>query len=121
MSDSLVSLDYGEQLVIGYRASGLTRKEFAARAGVPVTTLDYYLRRDRERSQPGEVEGNRILPVDLVAPEEESVSVASTAGPGGVTIRLGNGRSVEVQGGFDQQLLRDVIAVLEEQAARKNA
>jgi hypothetical protein len=32
MSDSFPGVDYGEQLVARYRASGLTRKEFAARA-----------------------------------------------------------------------------------------
>ena len=32
MSDSFLFLDYGEQLVKRYRASGLTRKEFAERS-----------------------------------------------------------------------------------------
>jgi transcriptional regulator with XRE-family HTH domain len=48
MSDSYSSLDYGEQLVRRYRASGLTRKEFAERSGISVSTLDYYVRRERK-------------------------------------------------------------------------
>jgi transcriptional regulator with XRE-family HTH domain len=41
-------LDYGEQLVKRYRASGLTRKEFAERSGISVSTLAYYVRRERK-------------------------------------------------------------------------
>lgn len=113
MSDLFSSLDYGEQLLLRYRASGLTRKAFAEQADISVSTLDYYLRREGKASPSVAVAPNRILPVDLVAAEEagpqESVPVTSAC----IAIRLANGRVVEVERGFDAELLVDVLAVLE--------
>ena len=102
MSDAFDSLDYGEQLVIRYRASGRTRKEFAEQAGISVSTLDYYVRRERRASMPADFTPNSILPVDLVASGEEPCGVdAAPAFAGGIAIRLANGRVVEVERGFD--------------------
>ncbi|MCC6263734.1 MAG: helix-turn-helix transcriptional regulator [Bryobacterales bacterium] len=70
MKDSNSSLDYGEQLVMRYRASGMTRKDFAARSGISVSTLDYYVRRERKASLPVAFAPSRLLPVALVASEE---------------------------------------------------
>ena len=113
MSDSFSSLDYGEQLVMRYRASGLTRRQFAAQADISVSTLDYYVRREGRASPSVAVAPNRILPVDLIAPEEtdsqENVPVTSA----GIGIRLANGRVVEVERGFDAALLLEVLAVVE--------
>ena len=114
MSDTFSSLDYGEQLVIRYRASGLTRKEFAERFGISVSTLAYYVRRERKATLPAGFTPNRIVPVDLVASDEKPSSQgAGSTFSSGVAIRLANGRAVEVQRGFDAQLLCDVLAVLE--------
>jgi transcriptional regulator with XRE-family HTH domain len=117
----LCSLDYGEELVVRFRASGLTRREFAARAGISVSTLDYYVRRERKASLPAALPVNRILPVDLIAAEGE-VAGASRIGPaGGVSIWLSNGRRIEVRRGFDAQLLREVLAVLEAEGGGERA
>lgn len=113
MSDLFDSLDYGEQLVMRYRASGLTRREFAAQADISVSTLDYYARRERKALLPAAVAPNRILPVDLVAPEETDFQANAPAPSAGISIRLANGRVVEVERGFDAELLVDVLAVLE--------
>ena len=113
MSDSISSLDYGEQLVMRYRASGLTRKEFAEQSGVSVSTLAYYVRRERSASLPSDSRPNRILPVDLVGSAEEFSRESGLAFCGGIAIRLASGRAIEVQRGFDAELLRDVLAVLE--------
>ena len=119
MSDPCLTLDYGEQLVLRYRASGLTRREFARQADISVSTLDYYVRREGKASPPVALAPNRILPVDLIAPEEtgpqESVPVTSA----GIAIRLANGRMVEVERGFDAELLLDVLSVLEAHASQE--
>ncbi len=47
MNDSISSLDHGEPLVRRFRASGMTRKDFAARSGISVSTRDYYVRHAR--------------------------------------------------------------------------
>ncbi len=70
MSNTEFPLDYGAELVLRYRMSGLTRKEFAAQSGIAVSTLDYCLRRERSVSSAAAVRPNRILPVDLVACEK---------------------------------------------------
>jgi hypothetical protein len=70
MSDSLLPLDYGEQLVRRYWASGLTRKEFAEQADISVSKLDYYVRRERGTTSLPGFTPNRIVPMDLVLPEE---------------------------------------------------
>jgi transcriptional regulator with XRE-family HTH domain len=114
MRDAFSSLDYGEQLVMRYRASGLTRKEFAEQSGISVSTLAYYVQRERRVTSPSGYTPNRIVPVDLVLPEEDPSRRESPYLPGGIAIRLANGRAVEVQRGFDAQLLCDVLAVLEE-------
>ena len=56
-------LDYGEDLVWRYRASGRTRKEFAAEAGIAVTTLDDYIRRVNRSSSGGEAS---VLDIEAV-------------------------------------------------------
>jgi transcriptional regulator with XRE-family HTH domain len=112
MSDSFLSLDYGEQLVKRYRASGLTRKEFAERSGISVSTLAYYVRRERKAASPSRYQPNRIVPVDLIPPKENPLEHESASLSGGIAIRLANGLAVEVGRGFDAGLLRDVLAVL---------
>ena len=112
MKDAFSTLDYGEQLVKRYRASGRTRKDFAEQADISVSTLDYYVRRERKASLAADFAPNRILPVDLM-PEEELPRPFATGVSGGIAIRLADGRAVEVQSGFDAQLLREVLAVLE--------
>lgn len=115
MSDTEFPLDYGEALVLRYGRSGMTRKEFAAQSGISVSTLDYYIRRERKAAIPSGFTPNRILPVDLVACAEEFAGPASGSLPGGIAIRLANGRTVEVRRGFDAQVLRDVLAVVDTQ------
>ena len=111
MNDGVDVLDYGEDLVWRYRASGRTRKEFAAEAGIAVTTLDDYIRRVRRSSSAEEAAVSRILPVELVTGEHEETAVRGAQSA--VVVRLGNGRAVEVHRGFDAQLRVEVLAVLE--------
>lgn len=113
MSDSFDSLDYGEQLVMLYRTSGMARKEFAAQQDIAVSTLDYYVRRERKASQPTGFAPNRIVPVDLIASEETGLQAKAPAPSTGIRIRLAKGRIVEVEHGFDAELLLDVLAVLD--------
>src|SRR5690606_34670375 len=101
MSDSLSSLDYGQQLVLRYRGSGLSRKDFAEQSDISVSTLDYYVRRERKASQPADFAANRILPVELVAPGEVETEVRESALSTRIRIRVTNGRVVEVERGFD--------------------
>ena len=142
MSELLDSLEYGARIVRGYRASGLTRRDFAAECGIPVTTLDYYVRRtnrdagSREAERlpnrsplnrtppnliaPNLIAPNRILPVEVAAEEPEwegpganALRRSGAALSAGIVVRLANGRAIEVARGFDGGLLREVVAALE--------
>ncbi len=121
MSDSISSLDYVEQLVKRYRASGMTRKYFAARSGISVSTLDRYVRRERDGSLPAAFAPSRNLPVEIAAPEEAASRASAPAASTGLRIRLANGRALEVERGFDAGLLLEVLAVLEENARGERA
>ena len=121
MNDSNSSLDYGEQLEMRYRASGMTRKGFAARSGVSVSTLDYYVRRERKASLPVAFAPSRILPVEFVASEETTLQAGAPAAPAGIRIRLADGRALEIERGFDAGLLLEVLTVLEENARGERA
>jgi len=139
MTDSWSALDYGERLVLRYRASGLTRKGYAAQEGISVSALDYYVRRERGASLRAGLAVNRILPVELMAAETgASGSAADTLSggsatsalsggiqpvmpSGGVAVRLVNDRFVEVRRGFDAELLREVVAALEARGVGERA
>lgn len=111
MSEILDFLDYASRIVRRYRASGLTRGDFADDCGIPITTLDYYIRRTNRDAGSREAERlpNCILPVDL-AVEEPKREAPFAAAPGGVAVRLGNGRVIEVARGFDRGLQCEVRA-----------
>ena len=78
--------------------SGLTRRQFCEQVGIPVTTLDYYRRRESEHRQAD------LLPVTVLP------SVSS----GGFTIVLGNGRRIESQWEFPEAALSRLVQRLEQ-------
>ncbi|MCC6264029.1 MAG: helix-turn-helix transcriptional regulator [Bryobacterales bacterium] len=112
MKDSNFSLDYGEQLVMRYRTSGMTRKDLAARSGVSVSTLNYYVRRERKASLPDAFAPGRLLPVEFAAPEGATRQASEPAASAGIRICLASGRALEVERGFDAGLLFEVLAAL---------
>jgi hypothetical protein len=112
MSTRFSSTDFGNQLVAGYRSGDLTRKEFALKAGVRVTTLDYYLRRQRQAADE-ERNRNRLLPVEVVEGEGVSRGEASGDERSAISVLLAGGRRLEVGRGFDAELLIEVLHVLE--------
>jgi hypothetical protein len=88
-----------ERLVEGYQASGLTRTEYCRRESVPVTTLDYYRRR-----QTGKEKG-RLVKVVVQSDPAEPKSV--------FTVVLGNGRRIESGWSFGEAELARLIRICE--------
>ncbi len=82
-----------------YRASGKTRADFCRERRMPVTTLDYYLRRDGAKGK------QKLLPVRLTS--------EATAQDCRFTVTLANGRRLEVGKDFDEEALSRLVAVLE--------
>ena len=82
-----------------YRGSGKTRAEFCRERGLALTTLDNYLRRDREEQK------QKLVPVKVIAEGKATGS--------GFTVVLGTGRRVEMAADFDEAGLGRLVAVLE--------
>ena len=80
------------RMVEEYERSGLTRREYCAQAGIPVTTLDAW-RRERGR---------------LVR-----VKVAAGEATGGFLLHLANGRRIESKWSFGEAELMRLIHVAE--------
>jgi len=77
-----------------FKNSGLTRREFCQRHGIPVTTLDYWRKHSR---QP------RLVEVE-VAPRESAAQFA---------LVLANGRRIESSWGFVDAQLAGLIRIVE--------
>lgn len=86
-----------EELVEGYRKSGLGRSEYCRRVGVAVHILSYYLR--RQVDDPG------LVRVSLVTEASEASL--------GFALVLSNRRRIESQWGFDEAGLARLIRVAE--------
>lgn len=86
-----------EELLERYRTSGMTQAEYCQQAGVGKSTLDRYLRRQRN--------GQRLVRVSLDAMPEQD---------GGFVLVLGNGRRIESGWKFGEAALARLIRVAEE-------
>lgn len=86
-------------LLTDYRQSNETRAAFCRRQGIPVTTLDYYLRRAVRNARP------RLARVTL-APEPPSP-------PATFTVILPNNRRIETPSTFRDPDLARLIRIVE--------
>jgi hypothetical protein len=84
------------RVVEEFLSSGLTRREFCSRRGIPLTTFDYW--RGQLRSQP------RLLKVEVERPEPAALRF---------TLRLANGRSIESSWQFNEEELTRLIQIAE--------
>ena len=88
-----------EQVVQQYRASGLSQREFSQQAGIKLSTLGRYIRRDGRSEAPQE-----LVRVKLEAP----------VAPGsGFVLMLDNGRRIASGWGFCDTALARLIRVAE--------
>jgi hypothetical protein len=88
-----------ERLLEGYQASGLTRTEYCRRASIPVTTLDYYRRRQAQK------EKGRLVKVVVQTEPAEPHSV--------FTLVLANGRRIESGWRYGEAELARLIRICE--------
>jgi hypothetical protein len=89
-----------QHLLEEYRQSGEGRTEFCRRQGIPVTTLDYYVRRQKLKTRP------RLTRVKLTAPAEP---------PAHFVLVLRNGRRIESGWNFRDTDLARLIRIAEAQ------
>ncbi|MGH9565478.1 MAG: IS66 family insertion sequence element accessory protein TnpA [Candidatus Angelobacter sp.] len=86
-------------IIAEFRNSGLTRREFCERRGIPVTTLDYYRHRLGRETTP------RMVKV--------TVKNAPVEVEGNFTLLLANGRRIESSWRFAEAELARLIRVAE--------
>jgi hypothetical protein len=87
-------------IVEDYHQSDKSREDFSVERGISVGSLGYHLQKQRKQLQAP----SRLLPVEFIpSPVSEPP----------VRVELANGRRIAVQAGFDAELLRRVVAVLE--------
>jgi transposase-like protein len=84
------------RIVEGFAKSGMTRREYCARHGVAMTTLDYW-RRAHWKQKPRLVE----------------LAVERAHSPAGFALVLANGRRIESSWGFVEADLEKLILVAE--------
>jgi hypothetical protein len=87
-------------IVEEYQQSGKSRTVFSLERGISVKSLDYQVLKSRRAVRTGP----SLLPVELVS---------SPCIDAMLRVELGNGRRIAVGAGFDAELLRRVVAVLE--------
>ena len=95
-----------EQLVAQYEASGLSRIEFCAKHELSLSTFSRHRKR-RARQVPSPA--SPLLAVELSAPPQSAVAIAS----GALAVVLRTGRRIEVSRGFDAGALEQLVRVLE--------
>lgn len=78
-----------------FESSGLTRREFCQRRGIPITTLDYWRRSEGRK------------------PRLVEVSVAASEPTSGFTLGLTNGRRIESSWRFSDEDLARLIRIAE--------
>jgi hypothetical protein len=86
------------RLLDGYSRSGQTRRDYCRHLGIPVSTLDYYRRRQSQQR------GQELIPVTVVAP----------ASGAGFTLVLNNGRRIESHWDFREGDLARLVQVAEQ-------
>jgi hypothetical protein len=89
----MASQEEKRRLIEGYAASGMTRREYCAKHGIAVSTLDYW----RLKRKP------KLVRV-AIEPQQ--------AGPG-FTLTLGNGRRIESSWSFAEADLTRLIRAAE--------
>ena len=93
-----------ERLVKGYEESGLSRREYCQREGMPVTTFDYY----RQRSTRKVAAQRRAAGLVKV-----KVEAAPVEAPSVFTLMLANGRRIESAWNFNEADLTRLIRIAE--------
>ena len=93
-----------DTLAAEYEASGLSRQEFCQQRNVALKTLARYLAQRRKRSGAAAPSASRLVRVQVESPNGAESEL---------TVIVTGGRRIAVKRGFDKDLLRQLITVLE--------
>lgn len=96
-----------EGLIAEYEASGLGRQEFCTKHGLSLSTLS---RHRRKQLQPERATSGRLVAVEIAKTKQSQVNPRNSE----LVVLLCNERKIEVRGGFDTKLLRELVRALEQ-------
>jgi len=96
-------------LVVEQEVSGQSVAAFCRERGVPASQMFAWRRRLREGEE------SKFVAVE-VAPDGEAKQPKLAMRSGAIEVRLGRGRSIVVEPGFDAHHLRELLSVLEAEA-----
>jgi hypothetical protein len=119
MTRSTRSQEEIERLLKGYQESGLTRRQYCAQQGIPVTTFDYYRHRRGQQKRPRRttaIPPTPMLRVELSdkTPSPDGEVGKAGAATGGFTLVLAQGRRIESQHwNFHEADLARLIRIVE--------
>lgn len=112
-----------DAILAGYQASGLTRRQYCQREGIPLSTFDYYKRRARQlreqRTQaptgPGPApQRQRLVRVKIEKlPKIQTPLEAAVNKSDGFALTLAKGRKIESTWDFLEQNLLKLIRTVE--------
>jgi len=100
------SREAAEELVREFAASGLSRKQFCEQRGLSLGTLDLYRKRHR-LAEGGAGPKGRLVRVKL--------SGEGARGGSGLQLVLSGGLRVEVGESFDEETLKRLLSVIEQE------
>ncbi len=93
-----------QQHIEGWETSGLTQVIYCQQHAISLASFGYWRTR-LKKMQPNNIGREteaRFLPVQLMSPQHDSL----------LTLRTPQNLSIDVSGGFDPQLLKEVLQVL---------
>ena len=99
-----------EQLLRGFKPSGLTRRQYCEQQGIAVTTFDYY-RRSRQAKKKERRSSTPLVKVELTKPVHVSGPLPEQ--PAGFTLVLANSRRIESNWFYSEQELARLIRIVE--------
>jgi transposase-like protein len=94
-----------QRLVSSYHQSGLTAQEFSARHGVPLSSLQRYLRQHREADTPS---SPLLIPADVAEPAAPELPSSRPS----FELHLPDHRRLTIPSGFDAGDLARLLEVL---------
>lgn len=113
MASARAGRDEWQKRVQRWKDSGLTAKEFAAETGINAGTLQFWRYKLKHLVRPVARTKRKASSDQILASLVEVRAPAVAAIDQRFEIELGNGRRVRVGVGFDTEVLRTLIAVLE--------
>jgi hypothetical protein len=93
-----------EKVVVDFERSGLGRREYCERSGIPLPTLDWYRRRVQASRN-----AVKLARVRVEGPEKPAAAIGGAKD--GFALVLGNGCRIEAGWGFDEKELTRLIRV----------